>query len=96
MFQYADFGVPGVLVLGFLNPVAVLNAILLYLLFRNPGLSLSRPTLGQFLVLLAQFGPLFGLYFPGLLYWMLFAVIALLLRMVRPPMRRRAVAAAAR
>jgi hypothetical protein len=87
VFEYADFGVPGVLLLGFFNPTSVLTGALLYLLFRSPGIDLRRLTLGPFLVLLAQFGPQFGIFFQGPLYWFMFAVVAFTLRMLRPPRR---------
>jgi hypothetical protein len=87
--QYADFGVPGVVFFGFFGTQAVLNAVLFHLVFRSPGIAISRMTLGGFTALLALCGPLFGAYFPGLLYWMLLGAVILLIRIVRPSSRGR-------
>ncbi len=84
--QYADFGVVGVLILGFFGGQTVFNACLYWLAFRKPGINLREITLGQFLVLLVMSGPLFGLYFPGVLYWILLLAVAatiLALRSIR-------------
>jgi hypothetical protein len=78
--QYADFGVIGVIVLGFFGGQAVFNAAVYYLVFRAPRVVPSRLTLGAFLALLAIAGPLFGTFFPGLLYFMLLVAVALVIR----------------
>jgi hypothetical protein len=81
--QYADFGFPGVLVLGFFSGEAMLSALLYYLVFRSPGISAQRITLGGMIALLALVAPNFGEFFPGLLYWGLIMVVTVLMRTAR-------------
>jgi len=78
--QYADFGVPGVIVLGFFGGQALFNAAVYYLAFRAPGVQPRRLTLGSLLALLTIGGPLFGQYFTGLLYFILLGAVALAIR----------------
>jgi hypothetical protein len=86
--QYADFGLAGVVLFGFFSPQALLNGFLFHLVFRSPAILLSRVTLGSFMALLALSGPLFGLYFPGPLYWALLIGVALMILIAKPPTRR--------
>jgi hypothetical protein len=82
--QYADFGVWGVALFGFFSTQSFLNGFLYYFLFRKPGFSARRVTLGTFMALLALAGPFFGTFIPGLLYWVLVAVVMLLIGLVKP------------
>lgn len=75
--QFADFGVPGLLFFGFFGSQAVLPALLAYLVFMRPGVRLDSVTLSTVAIMLIQFAPGFGLYFPGLLYVALLAVTLL-------------------
>ena len=88
--QFADFGIPGVLVLGFFSSASITTALFSYLIFKRPGVSLERVTLPAVLVLLMQFVPAFGTFFPGLLYFLLLLFVALLIATLRLRARRTA------
>jgi hypothetical protein len=78
--EYADFGPAGVALFGFFRGQAILNAALYYLVFRAPRVQPRRLSLGAFLAVLALAGPNFGVFFPGLLYLMLLAAVAVTTR----------------
>jgi len=68
--QFADFGPFGVLLFGFFSSKAILTGLLSYLIFRKPGLSLSRVTLSTVMLILVQYAPAFGSFLPtGLYLW---------------------------
>jgi hypothetical protein len=81
--QYADFGVAGVVVFGFFSSQAILNAVVYYLVFRAPGIVMSRISLGSFMALLAMSGPHFGIFIPGALYAVLVIGVALIIAALR-------------
>lgn len=83
--QYADFGVLGVILFGFLSTQSILNGVLYHLLFRATAFNPRKLTLPALLIVLALFGPAFGQFFAGLLYWFLFALVALVIRILKPP-----------
>lgn len=90
--QYADFGVVGVVLFGFFGSFSVITGLFAYLTFKRPGVDLERITLASVLLLLVQFAPGFGAFFPGALYLIvllgvLFAVSVLSVRrrLRRPP-----------
>lgn len=87
--QFADFGWPGVLLFGFFSVQSVATALMSYFIFRRPGLHLPNVTLATVLVLLVQYAPAFGTFFPGLLYLLLLAVVLGVVRMLRRPRRQR-------
>ena len=93
--QYADFGVIGVVILGLLHGQTILNAVLYYCAFRRPGIDLRNLTVGQFLVLLMLFGPMFGIYFPGLLYWLILSGVVISIVLMRFRLGTRPMAPAA-
>jgi hypothetical protein len=81
--QYADFGAIGVVLFGFFSGQSTLNALLYYLVFRTPGFTLKRVTLGALIAFLALAAPNFGGFFPGALYWLFLAAVAVLIRAAR-------------
>lgn len=81
--QFADFGVIGVLVYGLVSAQSILTALLSYLLFRRPGFDLHRVTMATVMLMLVQFAPAFGSFFPGGLYLMLLVAVLVLVMLVR-------------
>ncbi len=86
--QYADFGVPGVVLAGFFSAQSFVTALLAHLIFKRPGLRFHQMTLAMALAVIMQFAPAFGTFFPGALYLLLVAAVALLIAVLR---RRRRV-----
>ena len=72
--QFADFGIPGLVLFGFFSAQSILGALISYFSFCRPGLRFDRMTLATVALLLVQFAPGFGLFFPGLLYVSLLGV----------------------
>lgn len=91
--QFADFGFPGLVLNGLCGSFTILTAAASYLIFRNPGVDLRRVTPVIVVILLVQFVPTFGLFFPGLLYAILTLLVALTVALVRCRGRRFAVPA---
>lgn len=87
--QYADFGLLGVLVFGFLSSFSVMTALFAYLTFKRPGVDLRRITLATVLLLLVQFAPGFGAFFPGALYLLLLLVVLLSISLMKVRRLRR-------
>jgi hypothetical protein len=87
--QFADFGFPGVVFSGLFSGFALSTAVGSYLIFRRPGLNLQRVTPLTVVMLLVQFVPTFGMYFPGLLYVMLTLLVVQTLRFIRTRQLRR-------
>ncbi len=87
--QFADFGFAGVVLSGLFGSVTILTAAASYLIFRRPGLNLRRVTPVTVVMLLVQFVPTFGLFFPGVMYAMLALLVALAVGLVRTRWRRR-------
>ena len=81
--QYADFGVAGVLAFGFFSVQAVGTALLSYLIFRRPGIDVRRITVVGALLMVVQFAPGYGTFFPGALYLILVAITAGGLRLAK-------------
>ena len=88
--QHADFGPLGVVVLGFFSAQAISTGLLSYLIFRRPGLRFDHVTLATVLLILVQYAPSFGTFFPGGLYLILLFVVLALLRILRGSHRRAA------
>src|SRR5450830_969921 len=80
---FADFGVFGVILFGVLSTQSIVYALFSYLIFRKPGVSFQRVTLASVLLLLVQFVPTFGVYFPGGLYLILLLFVILVMRIIR-------------
>lgn len=81
--HFADFGVVGVLVYGLFSVQSMSVALLSYLIYRRPGVDFSKVGLFTVLLMVVQFSPAFGLFFPGLLYGVLLIVVSLGLKMMR-------------
>lgn len=86
--QFADFGVIGVVAFGLFSLQSLITAALAYLSFRRPAIDVSRMTLGTALVMLVQFAPMFGAYFPGALVLVLLGFVLLVLIATRSRRRR--------
>ncbi|MDT9001258.1 hypothetical protein RQP53_18410 [Paucibacter sp. APW11] len=78
--QYADFGLPGVIFFGFFSAQSVLTAMMSHLIFKRPGIGLNSVSGATVLLMLIQFAPAFGSYFPGWLFLALVLVIMLIVR----------------
>ncbi|MFZ2649345.1 MAG: hypothetical protein WA210_04470 [Burkholderiaceae bacterium] len=89
--QFADFGVAGVLVFGFFSSQSIVNALLAYLIFRRPGIRFDQITLATVLLMLVQYAPAFGSYFPAGLYLLLLFAVLVVLRLLRRSRRRTSV-----
>lgn len=87
--QFADFGVIGVVIFGLFSTQSIMNAFFFYLIFRKPGVNFQRVTLATVLLLLVQFVPTFGTYFPGGLYLILLISVILVMKGIRRRVRRR-------
>lgn len=87
--DYADFGVVGVIVFGFFSVKSIALAALAYLIFRRPGVNLNRVTLATVALMLMQFAPMFGQYFPGILLIAVLAAVMLAILAFRASRRRR-------
>jgi hypothetical protein len=87
--QFADFGVLGVLLFGFFSSQAMLIAMLSYFIFRRPGIRFDRITLTAAVLLIVQYSPAFGAFFPGGLYFVLLLLVVFSIIVVRAPRRRR-------
>lgn len=87
--QFADFGFPGVMLSGMFGGFTILTAVASYLIFRRPGLDLKHVSPIAVAALLVQFVPTFGLFFPGLLYAALLAVVVWTVRFLASGRQRR-------
>lgn len=87
--QFADFGVFGVVLFGFFNSQAMLMALLSYFIFRRPGIRFDRVTLAAAVLLIVQYSPAFGAFFPGGLYFALLLLVVFSIILLRAPRRRR-------
>ena len=81
--QFADFGLPGVIVFGIFSVQSLVTAFFSYLTFRRPGIDFRRITLATIAIMLTQFAPGFGSYFPGGLYVALLAFVLIVVRLAR-------------
>lgn len=88
--QHADFGPLGVAVFGFFSTQAISFGLLSYWIFRRPSLRLDHVTLATVLLVLVQYAPSFGTYFPGGLYLLLLFMVLAFLRMLRRSPKRAA------
>jgi hypothetical protein len=73
--QFADFGVVGVVFYGLFSSQSMLTALFSYLLFRRPGFEPHRVNVATVMLMLVQFAPAFGSFFPGGLYLILSASV---------------------
>lgn len=80
--QFADFGVLGVLGYGFFSAKSISMALLSYLIYIRPGVDFRKMTLLAILLMIIQFSPGFGDFFPGFLYGVLIILVALGIRMM--------------
>lgn len=87
--QYADFGLAGVLLFGFFSTQALLTALMSHLIFKRPGINLQAVSGATLVLMLVQFAPAFGNFFPGWLYLALLTVIVLLVRLLAARYRLR-------
>ena len=81
--QFADFGVVGVVIYGLFSAQSILTALFAYLLFRRPGFDPHRVTVATAMLMLVQFAPSFGSFFPGGLYLTLLAAVIGLVMLAR-------------
>lgn len=81
--QFADFGLLGLLFFGIFGSQSILSALLSYLVFRRPGFDSRRVTLGMVMLMLVQFAPAFGTFFPTGLYLVLLGIVLGLLATIR-------------
>jgi hypothetical protein len=81
--QYADFGVLGVLVFSLLSPKSIALALMSYLIFKRPGVRVNHVTLATVGLMLMQFAPAFGQFFPGALLLLLLITVLLLVAAMR-------------
>ncbi len=73
--QFSDFGIPGVIFFGLINSQALFMGFASYILFSSPFKIHGYINVPTFLILLIQFGPMFGFFIPGLLYFILLALL---------------------
>lgn len=73
--QHADYGFLGVIIFGFFAAYPIMLGVLSYLIFRRPGLQLEHITLAAVLLILVQYAPFFGNFFPGLIYILLLTTV---------------------
>jgi hypothetical protein len=81
--QFADFGVVGVVFYGLFSSQSMLTALFSYLLFRRPGFEPHRVTVATVMLMLVQFAPAFGSFFPGGLYLIVSASVLGLVMLAR-------------
>lgn len=81
--QHADFGLVGVIVLGLFGSQSLSTGVLSYLIFRRPSFRFEHITLATVLLMLTQYAPSFGTYFPGGLYLLLLLAVLAIIRIVR-------------
>jgi hypothetical protein len=81
--QFADFGIPGVVVLSLFSAQSIVTAFFSYLTFRRPGIEFGRVTLAAIAIMVVQFAPGFGSYFPGALYAVVLGLVLLVVRACR-------------
>lgn len=86
---YADFGVLGVAVFSFFGSQVIALALLSYLIFRKPGLSLQRVSVGLCAAVLIQYAPAFGSFLPFLFYAVFLALVLMALSISRRLRNRR-------
>ncbi len=80
--QFADFGFIGVLVHGFFSLQTISIALVSHLLFRRPGMYINRITLLSVVLIVIQFSPGFGAFFPTILYAALLTITIILINFV--------------
>ena len=81
--QFADFGITGVFGFGLINAASIISALLFYFIYRRPGINLHKVTMATVLLMLAQYAPAFGSFFPGGLYVILIVIIMVMIRIIR-------------
>lgn len=81
--QFADFGLFGVIAFSLFSTQSIVTACFSYLTFRRPGISVSRVTLSAVGLMVVQFAPMFGAYFPALLYLTLLGFVLLVVGLLR-------------
>jgi len=72
--QFADFGFIGVLIYGFFSFQSISIALISNLIYRRPGVDINRVTLLTIVLMIIQFSPGFGAFFPGIFYGVLMAL----------------------
>lgn len=77
--QFADFGLPGVAFFGFFSPTAIFTGISSYLIFRRPGFNVEHISILTAILMLVQYGPSFGNFLPGGLYFLLVFIVSILI-----------------
>jgi hypothetical protein len=87
--QFADFGVPGVLAFGFFSMQSLVTALMSYLIFKRPGVRLNKVNLATVVLMIVQFAPGFGTFFPGALYLALLGIVVIILHLLRRSRRAR-------
>lgn len=86
--QFADFGFIGVLAYGFFSLQTISIALMSHLLYRRPGVDIKSITLLSVALMVIQFSPGFGVFFPGILYAVLLATTIFFINLVRRRRRR--------
>ncbi len=87
--QFADFGVAGVIFFSLFSIQSVTVACLSYFIFRRPGIDLTRVSLATVFLLLVNYAPMFGSYFPAGLYFVLLLFVLTVTWLVRKKRRSR-------
>jgi hypothetical protein len=81
--QYADFGILGVIIFSLLSPKSIALALMSYLIFRRPGVRVNSVTLATVGLMLVQFAPAFGQFFPGALFILILIIVLVLVATMR-------------
>lgn len=86
--QFSDFGFFSVALYGLFGSFSFLTGVLSYLIFRRPGFNVRAVTVGSFVLVLIQFVPAFGTFFPGALYGVLLVLVMIVTRILRGRKRK--------
>jgi hypothetical protein len=81
--QFADFGVAGVVVFGLFSVQSIITACFSYFTFRRPGIRFDQVTMATVFLMVVQFAPMFGSFFPGALYVGLLGFVLAVVRLCR-------------
>lgn len=81
--QFADFGVLGVILAGFFSAQSLVTAFLSYMLFKRPGMRARQMSLVTALIVIMQYAPAFGTFFPAALYMTLVVFVGIVILVLR-------------
>ncbi len=75
---------------GLFSVQSIITACFSYLTFRRPGVRFGQVTMATVFLMVVQFAPMFGSFFPGALYVALLCFVLAIVRLCRRSRKRTA------